>query len=133
MRKKIEIVKIEKKVKEPEAEKEAMMEKEKIEKDVPGFERETVINYNKEEPMAIVYTVDPSVWRKCERLGLKLKRIEYAQDKESVISKEFECPKGWIKIRKPRVLSPEAREKLIERGKLLSQKSILREKSKVIA
>ena len=80
-------------------------------------EQETIINFNKAEDTAYIFTCSKSWIRHCEKtLGLKPTVIHsYAR--------EYECPKTWIrKPRKPRQLSETQKHKLSQR---LSQTSVL--------
>ena len=78
-------------------------------------EKETIIIFNEAEANATIYSCTSAIWNRCEKLGLKptneIKRI----------SKTYECPKKWIKIRKPRKLTEADLEKLRERGRALAQ------------
>lgn len=78
------------------------------------YEMETVINYNKEEEDATVYTRDPVVMRKldklCEEFPEHYKRIE-----ETEVDKTYSMKKTLVSYRKPRVLTDEDREMLRER------------------
>lgn len=82
------------------------------------IERETIINFNDEEDEASIYSCQPRIWHRCEKLGLKAKNIR-RDSQGNIISKEYYCPKKWIKINKPKQLSDEAREKLAERCRKL--------------
>ena len=68
------------------------------------YEKETIILFNEEEANASIYSCASSIWKKCEKLGLKPTEVTNNRGSKA-ISKTYECPKSWIKIRKPRKLS----------------------------
>lgn len=75
------------------------------------YEAETQINFNEEEPDAVIYTASKAMIRKYEKLGLKL--VEVKKDREgNVTGKIFKVPKGRVRISKPRVLSEEQKDHL---------------------
>lgn len=80
-------------------------------------ERETIINYNQEGKRANVYTCDPVLIRKLDKIiiagnaGIEL-------ESEDIYSKSYTVPKKWVKIRPPKVLS----EKQLEVLKKLHEK-----------
>lgn len=82
------------------------------------LEKETVINFNEEEPQALIYSCSRSIWKRCEKLGLNPVNV-IRNTKGRVISKEYECPRGWVKIRKPRRVSQTQREKSAETMRML--------------
>jgi hypothetical protein len=85
------------------------------------YELETIINFNQAEDTAYIYTCSISWMNHMEKvLGVKpTKKYSYAR--------EYECPKTWIKKpRKPRILSENQRQKLVER---MSQITNLSEKT----
>ena len=84
-----------------------------------NYERETIICFNEGERVATIFTYNKT-WQKHleKRLGLK------PTDGTRFGGKWYELPKNRIKPpRAPLKLSAEARRKLSERGKRLSQMS----------
>ena len=84
-------------------------------------EQETTIIWDRANPEAIVYTYEPSLKRKLSELENiipdKVKKI-----KEEDGSVEYCIPKELVTVRKPRILSDEARERLKENGSRLAKK-----------
>lgn len=79
------------------------------------YEQETTISYNNEEKTAIIYTCDKSLIRKLDEMARKDSTIiETTRDE---YSKTHELPKRYIKVKIPRQLSEEQRQKLAERAK----------------
>ena len=78
------------------------------------YEQETIINFNKDEDVAYVFTYEMTWQRHIEtRLGIKPKYDNGKGGREYVIPKSrISMPKA---PRKPRNLSPEARKKIGER------------------
>lgn len=79
------------------------------------YEQETVINYNREDKNAIVYTRDPAVMRKLDQLVISFPEV-YKCIGETDIDKIYEMPKSAVNYRKPRRLSAEQREAARERA-----------------
>ncbi len=76
-----------------------------------GYEQETIINFNKAEDIAYIFTYEKTWQKHLEgKLGLKpLKDNGFG-------GKEYELPKNRIKQpRAPRKLSDSAKKKLVER------------------
>ena len=82
------------------------------------YEQETVINYNREDKNATVYTRDPAVMRKLDQLVISFPEV-YKCIGETDIDKTYEMPKSAVDYRKPRRLSAEQREAARERMKRL--------------
>lgn len=79
------------------------------------YEQETIISYNNEEKTATVYTCDKSLIRKLDEMARKDSTIiETTRDE---YSKTYKLPKRYIKVKIPRQLSEEQRQKLAERAK----------------
>jgi len=79
------------------------------------LEQETIINYNNAEKEASVYTCDPALMTKLERLAKRDSHIKLeSQDK---YSKTYSCPKKTIKIHVAPKLSEEERQR---RSKVMS-------------
>lgn len=74
------------------------------------YEQETVLSWNEDEPLASIYTASPKSWRKCQRLGLKLERV----DKDTAgneIGWLFSLPVRDLRWGKKREMSDEERAK----------------------
>ena len=65
------------------------------------WEMETIINWNKADGMANVYTHEGRIIKQLEKLGFK------ANKTNDHGGKDYDIPKRWIKIRPPMILSPE--------------------------
>lgn len=84
------------------------------------YEQETIINYNREEKEASCYTHDPYLIRKLDDLCEKSEAIISVREGEGW--KEYSLPRTWVKIKMPRQLSDEQREKMAERMRSLRQR-----------
>lgn len=80
------------------------------------YEQETVITYNNGEKIATLYTADPLVMRKLDKLVEK-DPDEYKVIKQDDCSKTYEFPKKLIGFRVTQRMTPEQREKAIARLK----------------
>ena len=78
------------------------------------YEQETIVNFNAEEPDAIVYTRDKAVMRQLDALVTEYPDI-FKCIGETDIDKTYEMPKSFVSYRKPRRLSEEQREAARER------------------
>ena len=78
------------------------------------YEQETVINFNAEEPDAMVYTRDKAVMRKLDALVTEFPDV-FQCIAETDIDKTYEMPKSVVTYRKPRKISEEQREAARER------------------
>ena len=85
------------------------------------YERETIINFNAEEPTATLYTRDPTVMRKLDQLVISFPEV-YKCIGETDIDKTYEMPKSVVNYRKPRRLSVEQRQAASERANNLHNK-----------
>lgn len=74
------------------------------------YEQETIISYNQEEKVAYCYTHDRALMRRLDELCEKHKEITLVRDDDGV--REHTFPKKWIKVRAPKQLSNELREKM---------------------
>lgn len=90
------------------------------------YEQETVINYNREDKNATVYTRDPAVMRKLDQLVISFLEV-YKCIGETDIDKIYEMPKSAVNYRKPRRLSAEQREAARERAVNLHKRGSKRE------
>ena len=79
------------------------------------YEMETIYNYNQEEPLASCYTMDRALIRRLDALAQKHKEITVVRADEGV--REYTLPKKWIKVRAPKELSDEQREKMAKRAR----------------
>jgi uncharacterized membrane protein len=82
------------------------------------YESETTIVFNDEEQHAAIYTCNAAWKRKLAKLAkdnADMRKIR--EDSESVA---YHVPKKWVKLRTPRILSEEQKEKLRERGKQIT-------------
>lgn len=86
------------------------------------YEQETIINFNAQDQMAILYTRDPAVMRKVDSLV-----IEYPDTfkciGETDIDKTYEMPKSAVTYRKPRKLSDEVVARKREQMKNMKKNS----------
>lgn len=73
------------------------------------YERETIINFNAEEPTTTLYTRDPAFMRKLDQLVISFPEF-YKCIGETDIDKTYELPKFSVNYRKPRRLSEEQRK-----------------------
>ena len=85
------------------------------------YERETIINFNAEEPTATLYTRDPTVMRKLDQLVISFPEV-YKCIGVTDIDKTYEMPKSAVNYRKPRRLSAEQRQAASERANNLHNK-----------
>lgn len=84
---------------------------------IPKEERETIITYNEAEPTASVYTMNGALIRKLD--GLVQTRPDDARRVKAYPdgAQEYEVPKKWVKVNAGLILTPEERERRIERGR----------------
>ena len=75
------------------------------------YEQETIVNFNAEEPDAIVYTRDKAVMRQLDTLVTEYPDI-FKCIGETDIDKTYEMPKSVVTYRKPRRISDERRIQL---------------------
>lgn len=73
------------------------------------IERETSITFNEEESHANLWTASDITERKLKALGLDGEKYGGGL--------RYSIPKGWVKFRKPRELTPEQKEALSKRAK----------------
>lgn len=77
-------------------------------------EQETIVNYNQEDKTASCFTCDQSLIRKLDILCEKSSEIIVTKIGDGC--KEYSFPKRWVKIKMPRQLSDEQRQKAAERA-----------------
>lgn len=75
-------------------------------------EQETTINYDRSDDMARIYTADPMMMRKLDKIAAE--NAALAMKSQDEIGRWYECPKSWIKVQKPRQVSQETRDRLAE-------------------
>lgn len=77
------------------------------------YEQETIFNYNQEKKDCTLYTHDPALIRKMDKLIENGEAITVTRRAEGCA--EYQFTKKAIKVRFPRKLSDEKRAELIER------------------
>lgn len=75
------------------------------------YEQEVVINLNADEDMTTVYSANPAWIRKMDALVKEFPDV-FRIKRWTEISKTYEMPKKYVRIGKPRELSPAQRENL---------------------
>ena len=79
-----------------------------------NYERETIVNFNDESKTAEIYTCNKALISRldgyCEKFPELYKLVE--SDEES---KTYSCPKRYVSIRKPKILTEEQKQKIRER------------------
>ena len=85
------------------------------------YEQETIVNFNAEEPNAIVYTRDKAVMRQLDALVTEYPDI-FKCIGETDIDKTYSMPKHYVSYRKPRRISKELREQRREMMKTINEK-----------
>ena len=73
------------------------------------YEQETIVNFNAEEPDAVVYTRDKAVMRQLDTLVTEYPDI-FKCIGETDIDKTYSMPKSRISYRKPRRISEAKRQ-----------------------
>lgn len=86
------------------------------------YEQETIFNYNQEEKTVSCFTRDPALIRKLDRLCENGEEITVAREGDGC--KEYTFPKSWLKVRPPRKLSDEQRQKLANRMKSMRKDDV---------
>ena len=79
------------------------------------YEQETIILYNEEEATASVYTHNPKLMEKLERLSKKYPDKIYPERKEHPGAVSYIVPKSCVSVREP--YSDERRKAASERAK----------------
>ena len=79
-------------------------------------EQETTINFDRSSPTAEIYTADPAMIRRYDKLASQTPVFTCV--KADKYGKWYECPKTMIKVKKPNELSSEKRAMLAERMKV---------------
>lgn len=92
-------------------------------------ERETIINFDETQAPAEIYTHNPAMIRKldalCEERPEEIQCIRAERMNENIHVREYRCPKKWIRVQAPRILSDEQKAVLTERIKTRMQKRVL--------
>ena len=78
-------------------------------------EKETIIRFDDSSDAAEIYTCNQAWIKRLDKLAVENKAIVLKF--EDKYSKTYICPKKWIKIKSPRVLTEEERLKLANRAK----------------
>ena len=76
------------------------------------LEQETVYTYNQEDPLAYCYTMDRALIRRLDALAQKHKEITLIRSGEGM--REYSFPKKWIKVRVPKEITEEARQRMAD-------------------
>ena len=92
------------------------------------YEQETIVNFNAEEPDAIVYTRDKAVMRQLDALVTEYPDI-FKCIGETDIDKTYSMPKSRISYRKPRRISEAKRQQARDAMKKNQYFEVLREKT----
>lgn len=79
------------------------------------YEQETIINFNAEEKFMEIYTADPVMMRKLDKLCNTNPEL-YKLKREDECSKTYVCEnKKMLSLRKPRILTEEQRKEISKR------------------
>ena len=79
------------------------------------LEQETIITFNELEKNAVCYTANRKLTQKLEEMRTKSPSVQLVREDE--YGRTYTFPKKWIKVKMPREISGEERQKLIERAK----------------
>lgn len=83
-----------------------------------SYERETIINFNEEEPTANVYTFNRRLRNKLSKIAKENPDCQIVKETEDYT--EFIVPKKWTKVSPPRKMSEENKMKASERAKKMA-------------
>lgn len=78
-------------------------------------EQETIIRFDRSSDTATIYTADPVIIRKMDKLMSESPCVQAISHDE--LSRTYICPKSWVKVHKPRLLRDEQRAELTQRLK----------------
>lgn len=97
-------------------------------KQYTNSERETIVIFNESEKTAEIYSSSPRIINQlltlCEKFPDVYKVIRTVRDKDRKITGAyFSCPKGFVKFKKPRILSEKQKE-VVEMLKLGSRRPL---------
>lgn len=79
------------------------------------YEQETIINFNEDEKTASIYTCKKSLMKKLQQYCIDYPE-QFKLTKQDDYSMWFQCPKKYVAIRKPIILSEETKERLKKSG-----------------
>jgi len=88
------------------------------------LEMETIIIYNKEEPLATVYTADKATMARLDKLTT-YKRVKQYKHGGQIVAADYECDKHLVTLRSKRMtreLTDEQRATLSERARSIHAK-----------
>ena len=77
------------------------------------YEQETIITYNAKEKMAEIYSANTTLIKKLDDLCSTFPEM-YKLKTQDKCSKTYTVPKEYITFRKPRVISEQHKEKLMQ-------------------
>lgn len=94
-------------------------------------EQETIVIFNEEEPQASVYTYNRSLKKNLHQLSEKFPQNVTLEREDGRGGETFLIPKKWIKVRAPRIVSEEEREKraAVLKANLFSKSPIIIKKT----
>ena len=78
-------------------------------------EMETIILFNEEDKEATCYTCNKSLARKLDDLSAQSSAI--TRVREDKHGRTYTFPKKWLRVKMPRVISEEERQKMRERAR----------------
>jgi hypothetical protein len=81
---------------------------------ITRYEQETIVRWNEDEEAVFIYSASPVTWRKCIRLGLRLKKSSRWPDGEES-GRWYEVPKAMFRWGLKRPVSPERRDAMAAR------------------
>lgn len=80
---------------------------------VSRYEQETIITFNEAEGMANVYTFNNKLIRRMDELCEK--HTQFSVIRRGIGWAEYSCPKKYVTIRSPRLISEEQRAEAAKR------------------
>lgn len=83
-------------------------------------ETETIITWTAEDEEATVYSLMPKVWRWCQSAGGREIEIGGGIRQGKKVARTYLVPVSAIRVRRKKVLSESARERLREQGQRLA-------------
>jgi hypothetical protein len=78
-----------------------MVEKAKMANSLTPFERETTINWNRQDDYATIDTRDGTVINRLERMGLKPIKVREGINTGELLGKLYHVPVKWVRL--PRI------------------------------
>lgn len=85
-------------------------------------ERETVLRWDREKDIVVVWSADPTVWTRCRRYGWAEDQAKRWKQGGKVVGRQWSVPLGefsWGRKRRT-VVSEQRRAELVEQGKRLA-------------